>query len=489
MSSEPPRRPPPAGGGFYHHPAKPTKKRPRDTARATSGEADASAAADNAPPPPNLRQLRRENARRWEEVVRLRERLVQRETALSRRGGDLPGPAAAAAHGPIGDGDSQQQQQQQEDNSNRSSDQLGPLDRRLVAHRAELALLIQQPPPPPSQQPQQAEEEHEQQEQNRDNERSIRAVQAHRSMIQNARRHQAQLFGNEIVETYDGLAQLHAHLDRTIGIAPRDNNNAAAATAEENGAAGIDEEMGEHVVGDDRSVLTLHDRVAESQARVEEHRLIHTALMDMVQRRRRNATRTSEMSRENDADGVVRVADAVAETDAADDEVQRQRIHAELTYFAQRFDAHLDRMEQVATTAALEERQGDTLSDDEYNGCGNHAEGGANLAIYNGAIDRAGTGNNNNNNGRPSSTSSSSSQNPFLATLFVDLARRMVTNREDPYVSVEASVGAPTGAISSSSSRNRRIERRGTIIDHLLTAGVLIRHADNPDLICFNYFE
>ena len=515
MSSEPPRRPPyqpPAGGGgggFYRHPVKPTKKRPRDTVADRDGtEADASAAAAaaaaNAPPPPNLRQLRRDNAHRWEEVVRLRERLARRESERRRRGGDLPAPAQAAAaaeHGPIiGEA------QLQEVENNRSIDRLGPLDRRLAAHRAELALLVQQQEP----QGQAAAEDQQQQQQQRQDERNVRAIQAHRSMIQNARLHQAQLFGNEIIETYDGLAQLHAHLDRAIGVAPRDDNNnnnagAAAADAEDNAAAAAanadnDEGVDGGIVAQDRTILTLHDRIAEAEARVEEHRVIHAALMDMLQRRRSNdnAQETSQDNHDG-ADGAAATAvvpdAAVAErivavgqpirsnTDAAAEEAQR--IHAEMVYFAQRFDAHLDRMEQVAATAAREEREGDTLSDDEDNNGDDDTEGGAN-----GAAGRAGTGNKNNNRARPSSsTSSSSSQNPFLATLFVDLARRMVSNPEDPYVSIEAVIGASAGASSSSSGRQRRIERRRGIIHHLLASGVLVQHTDNADLICFNYFE
>ena len=510
MSSEPPRRPPyqpPAGGGgggFYRHPAKPTKKRPRDAVADGDGtEADASAAAAaaaNAPPPPNLRQLRRGNARRWEEVVRLRDRLAQREAERRRprqqpprRDDDLPAPAqaaaAAAAHGPM------IEEQQQEVENNHDIHRLGPLDRRLAAHRAELALLVQQ------QEPQgQSAAEDQQQQQQQQNERNVRAIQAHRSMIQNARLHQARLFGNEIIETYDGLAQLHAHLDRTIGVAPRDNNAGAAADTEGNAAAANadnDEGVDDGIIAQDRAVLTLHDRIAEAEARAEEHRVIHTALMDMLQRRRRNNDDAQETSQDND-DGAGRtatVADAAAvetivtdgqpirsSTDDAADEAQR--IHAEVVYFAQRFDAHMDRLEEVAATAAREEREGDTLSDDEDN-ADNKAEGGAN-----GAAGRAGTGGNNDNHARPSSsTSSSSSQNPFLATLFVNLARRMVSDREDPYVSVETIIGAAAGASSSSSSRQRRIERRRRIINHLLASGVLVQHSDNADLICFNYFE
>ena len=519
MSSEPPRRPPyqpPAGsggGGFYRHPVKPTKKRPRDTVADRDGaEADASAAAAaaaNAPPPPNLRQLRRDNAQRWEEVVRLRERLAQRESERRRRGGDLPAPAQAAAaaeHGPIIG-----EEQQQEVENNRNIDRLGPLDRRLAAHRAELALLVQQQEP--QGQAAAGEQQQQQQQQQQQDERNVRSIQAHRSMIQNACLHQAQLFGNEIIETYDGLAQLHAHLDRTIGVPPRDNNNNAGADVDEEGNAADaaaaaanadnDERVDGGMVAQDRAVLTLYDRIAEAEARVEEHRVIHTALMDMLQRRRSNddAQETSQDNHDG-ADGVAATATAAtnaaatarivavgqpirSNTDAAVEEAQR--IHAEMVYFAQRFDAHMDRMEQVAATAAREEREGDTLSDDEDNG-GDDTEGGAN-----GAAGRAGTGDNNNNNNnraRPSSsTSSSSSQNPFLATLFVDLARRMVSNREDPYVSVEAIIGAAAGASSSSSSRQRWIERRRRIVDHLLACGVLVRHTDNADLICFNYFE
>ena len=101
MSSEPPRRPPyqpPAGGagggGSYSYPSKPMK-RPRDTGagRDETADAEAAEAAANAPAPPNLRQLRGENARRWEEVVRLRGRLVQREAERRQ-----------ATHGPVGDG-------------------------------------------------------------------------------------------------------------------------------------------------------------------------------------------------------------------------------------------------------------------------------------------------------------------------------------------------------------------------------------------------
>ena len=519
MSSEPPRRPPyqpptgGGGGGFYRHPVKPTKKRPRETVadrEGTEADAFAAAAAANAPPPPNLRQLRRHNARRWEEVVRLRERLAQREAERRRRDGDLPAPAQAAAatavaHGPGGDVDGNDQQQQQQQpgqvvGNNRDIDRLHPLDRRLAAHRAELALLVQQQEP---QGQAAAGEQQLQQQQNEQNERNVRAIQAHRSMIQNARLHQAQLFGNEIIETYDGLAQLHAHLDRTIGVAPRDNNNnagaAAAADAEDNEAAAAtnadnDEGVDDGITAQDRAVLTLHDRIAEAEARVEEHRVIHTALMDMLQRRRSDNDDAQETIQDNN-DGAAVVTDAAAagrigtvgqpirsNTDAAAEEAQR--IHAEMVYFAQRFDAHLDRMEQVAATAAREEREGDTLSDDEDN-ADNEAEGGEN-----GAAGRAGTGNNNNNQARPSpSTSSSSSQNPFLATMFVELARRMVSNREDPYVSIEAVIGAAAGASSSSSSRQRRIERRRRIVDHFLASGVLVRHTDNADLICFNYFD
>ena len=506
MSSEPPRRPPyqpPAGGGggggFYHHPVKPTtKKRPRDTAAA---EADASAAAANAPPPPNLRQLRRDNARRWEEVVRLRERLVQREAERRRprqqppppppnRDDDLPAPAQAAAVpviAPVGE------EHQQEIENNHDIDRLGPLDRRLAAHRAELALLVQQ------QEPHRQAAAAEEQQDNEQNERNVRAIQAHRSMIQNARLHQAQLFGNEIIETYDGLAQLHAHLDRTIGVAPLGNNDAAAADTEGNAAAAVDvvdndEGVDDGIIAEDRAVITLRDRIAEAEARVEEHRVIHTALMDMLQRRRANNDAVQEANQNNDdgdAGGTATAVDAAlaaAETSIAEGqpirsntdgpEEEAQHIHAEMVYFAQRFDEHLDRLEQVAATAAREEREGDTLSDDE-GGSGNNAEGGANGTM----AGRAGTGNN--NNARPSS----STQHPFLVTLFVDLARRMVSNREDPYVSIESVIGAAAGSSSSSSSRQRRVERRRRIVDHLLATGVLVRHSDNSDLICFNYFE
>ena len=451
-------------------------------------------------------------------MVRLRERLAQREAERRRRDGDLPAPAQAAAatavaHGPGGDVDGNDQQQQQQQpgqgvGNNRDIDRLHPLDRRLAAHRAELALLVQQQEP---QGQAAAGEQQLQQQQNEQNERNVRAIQAHRSMIQNARFHQAQLFGNEIIETYDGLAQLHAHLDRTIGVAPRDDDNnnnnnagaAAAADAENNEAAAAtanadnDEGVDDGITAQDRAVLTLHDRIAEAEARVEEHRVIHTALMDMLQRRRSNNDDAQETIQDNNdgGNGAAVVADAAAaeridtvgqpiRSNVDDAAEEAQRIHAETVYFAQRFDAHLDRMEQVAATAAREEREGDTLSDDEDN-ADNEAEGGEN-----GAAGRAGTGNNNNNQARPSpSTSSSSSQNPFLATMFVDLARRMVSNREDPYVSIEAVIGAAAGASSSSSSRQRRIERRRRIVDHLLASGVLVRHTDNADLICFNYFD
>ena len=484
MSSEPPRRPPyqpPAGGGAgggggsYSYPRKPLK-RPRDTGAGRGGEtadAEAAEAAANARAPPNLRQLRRDNARRWEEVVRLRGRLVQREPT----------------HGPVGDGNgdgqSQQHQDQRENNANHNSNRLDPLDRRLAAHRAELALLVQ-----PQQQQQQQQEEEQQQQQS---ERNIRAVQAHRSMIQNARRHQAQLYGNEIVETYDGLVQLHAHLDRTIGVvAPRaDADEDDDDDAEENGTGTANADSDGRVARDgaeDRDVLTLHDRIAEAEARVAEHRLVHTALVDMLQRRRGNGAQDTASANEDVGGTAVTaaVADAAGETIVVDEPDEAQRIHAEMVYFAQRFDAHLDRMEEVAATAAQEEREGDTLSDDEDGG-GNGEEGGAKRAADNDASDRTAPTGTNSRSARSSSTSSSSSsQNPFLATLFVGLARRAVSNREDPYVSLEATIGAAT---ASSRGRNRRIQRRRRIVDHLLVAGVLTRHSDNPDLICFNYFE
>ena len=484
MSSEPPRRPPyqpPAGGGAgggggsYSYPRKPLK-RPRDTGAGRGGEtadAEAAEAAANARAPPNLRQLRRDNARRWEEVVRLRGRLVQREPT----------------HGPVGDGNgdgqSQQHQDQRENNANHNSNRLDPLDRRLAAHRAELALLVQPP--------QQQQEEGEQQQQQ--SERNIRAVQAHRSMIQNARRHQAQLYGNEIVETYDGLVQLHAHLDRTIGVvAPRaDADEDDDDDAEENGTGTANADSDGRVARDgaeDRDVLTLHDRIAEAEARVVEHRLIHTALVDMLQRRRGNGAQDTASANEDVGGTAVTaaVADAAGETIVVDEPDEAQRIHAEMVYFAQRFDAHLDRMEEVAATAAQEEREGDTLSDDEDGG-GNGEEGGAKRAADNDASDRTAPTGTNSRSARSSSTSSSSSsQNPFLATLFVGLARRAVSNREDPYVSLEATIGGSGGG-NSSRGRNRRIQRRRRIVDHLLVAGVLTRHSDNPDLICFNYFE
>ena len=490
MSSEPPRRPPyqpPAGGGAgggggsYSYPRKPLK-RPRDTGAGRGGgetaDAEAAEAAANARAPPNLRQLRRDNARRWEEVVRLRGRLVQREPT----------------HGPVGDGNgdgqSQQHQDQREINANHnSSNRLGPLDRRLAAHRAELALLVQ-----PQQQQQQEEEQQQQQ-----SERNVRAVQAHRSMIQNARRHQAQLYGNEIVETYDGLVQLHAHLDRTIGVvAPRaDADEDDDDDAEENGTANADSDGRVARDGaEDRDVLTLHDRIAEAEARVAEHRLVHTALVDMLQRRRGNgaqdtATCSDGSAANEDIGGTAAAAAAAAagEMIVVDEPDEAQRIHAEMVYFAQRFDAHLDRMEEVAATAAQEEREGDTLSDDEDGG-GNDVEGSANRAADNDASDRTAPTGTTSRTARSSSTSSSSSssQNPFLATLFVGLARRAVSNREDPYVSLEATIGGSGGG-NSSRGRNRRIQRRRRIVDHLLVAGVLTRHSDNPDLICFNYFE
>ena len=485
MSSEPPRRPPyqpPAGGGAgggggsYSYPRKPLK-RPRDTGAGRGGEtadAEAAEAAANARAPPNLRQLRRDNARRWEEVVRLRGRLVQREPT----------------HGPVGDGNgdgqSQQHQDQRENNANHNSNRLDPLDRRLAAHRAELALLVQ-----PQQQQQQQQEEEQQQQQS---ERNVRAVQAHRSMIQNARRHQAQLYGNEIVETYDGLVQLHAHLDRTIGVvAPRaDADEDDDDDAEENGTGTANADSDGRVARDgaeDRDVLTLHDRIAEAEARVAEHRLVHTALVDMLQRRRGNGAQDTASANEDVGGTAVTaaVADAAGETIVVDEPDEAQRIHAEMVYFAQRFDAHLDRMEEVAATAAQEEREGDTLSDDEDGG-GNGEEGGAKRAADNDASDRTAPTGTTSRTARSSSTSSSSSssQNPFLATLFVGLARRAVSNREDPYVSLEATIGAAT---ASSRGRNRRIQRRRRIVDHLLVAGVLTRHSDNPDLICFNYFE
>ena len=503
MSSEPPRRPPyqpPAGGagggGSYSYPSKPMK-RPRDTGagRDETADAEAAEAATNAPAPPNLRQLRGENARRWEEVVRLRGRLVQREAERRQ-----------ATHGPVGDGDvggqSQQNRDQRENNANHNSNRLGPLDRRLAAHRAEMALLVQ---PQQQQQQQQQVAQQPEEEQQQQSERNVRAIQAHRSMIQNARRHQAQLYGNEIVETYDGLAQLHAHLDRTIGaigvVAPRDNAD-EEYDAEENGTANADGRVRDGAEG--RDVLTLHDRIAEAEARVVEHRLVHTALVDMLQRRRRNGAQdTATCSDGNDANedvgGVTggtavtaAAAGDVGETIAVDEPDEAQRIHAEMVYFAQRFDVHLDRMEEVAATAAQEEREGDTLSDDE-DGSGNDVEGSANRVADNDASDRTVPTGTNSRSARSSSTSSSSSQNPFLATLFVGLARRAVSNREDPYVSLEATIGAATasgsGGGNSSRGRNRRIRRRRRIVDHLLAAGVLTRHSDNPDLICFNYFE
>ena len=313
-------------------------------------------------------------------------------------------------------------------------------------------------------------------------------------MIQNARRHQAQLYGNEIVETYDGLVQLHAHLDRTIGVvAPRaDADEDDDDDAEENGTGTANADSDGRVARDgaeDRDVLTLHDRIAEAEARVVEHRLVHTALVDMLQRRRGNGAQDTASANEDVGGTAVTaaVADAAGETIVVDEPDEAQRIHAEMVYFAQRFDAHLDRMEEVAATAAQEEREGDTLSDDEDGG-GNDVEGSANRAADNDASDRTAPTGTTSRTARSSSTSSSSSssQNPFLATLFVGLARRAVSNREDPYVSLEATIGAAT---ASSRGRNRRIQRRRRIVDHLLVAGVLTRHSDNPDLICFNYFE
>ena len=269
--TEPPRRPWPEGGfgsggsDDPHHPAKPPrKKRPRSAAAEAAAEAGAlllagagTGAAAGAVGPPSLADLRRSNAARWGEVRRLREELLARRRRRADGGGGIAAVGSDA-------------------------------DRRIAAYRAELALVSsrgeegdgtgenggeadrrEEEPP----QHQEEELRHRQQRQ-----RNVRAILSNRAAIEDARRRHDRVFGNEIVETYDGLVQVNAHLDRAIGIPPRldppDGNG-------DGGGAGAQTSRAMYAAS---AAMSLHDRLAEAEARVEEHRTVHAALIDMMER-------------------------------------------------------------------------------------------------------------------------------------------------------------------------------------------------------------
>ena len=501
-------------------------KRPRsdgrDTSSTTGGSGNASseeaaaaaaaAAADQATQrPPTINELRRANAQRWEEVVRLREMLLVRQRRRRRQQDDgatsttsssggtsiSATQQSSSASGPAqNEGSAISSSAAMGGDSDSNLRQMDALDRRLAAYRSELALLL-----PPSSSDgtaagaaaaastgtastgtatATANEQQQQQQQQQQHERNVRSILSHRAMINNARLHHSRIFGNEIVETYDGLVQVNAHLDRTIGQQQQQQQQ------QQQNEAGHQHEISSNgaslAVNEGGAAMSLHERIVEAEGRVEEHRLVHAALVDMLERRGQGMNDATSEGSNGGTGSVVsegnratqehqQVATASANRDndvrsVAENEAGALR--SNLTYFAQQFDAHLDRMERVAATSVLEAREGDVLSDEEDE-----------------LVDIG-----SNSNVQSTSTSMSSQQQPFLTSLFTNLSRRLVSNRDDPYLSVEAVIGASGSNSSRSSSRNRRIERRRRIIDHLLSSGVFICHPDNSDLIRFiDYLE